>query len=232
MHDDTPLNVPLDLRSVSTQWSQLSNVHSFVLRYADPMRSYLERLLASQDDAEEVLQRLLVKMLENGFRRATPDRGKFRHYLIRSVRNEARSWQREQGRRGSCAGELLSEVSVAEQEQWDLDWHASLIDRAWESLLVHEETYRGSLCHTVLTLATDSSQATSEQLAQRVSEQVGRELSGEAYRKQLSRARRLFAESIVQDVSQTLDAPSPEDLIGELAELKLMQFVKAYLPGA
>ncbi|MEM7561336.1 MAG: sigma factor, partial [Planctomycetota bacterium] len=88
-----------DLRGISTQWSVVANANLFVLRYSDAIQEYLKRLLRNDNDVEDVLQLFLVKILENGFQRVSPDRGRFRNYLIRAVKNEVIDWQRAKSRR-------------------------------------------------------------------------------------------------------------------------------------
>ena len=77
------------------------------------------------------------------------------------------------------------------------------------------------LCFTVLRLAGDHPEETSEQLARRASDRTGRPLRAEAFRKQLSRARPLFRRLLTEEVAGTLSDPTPENLALELAELGL-----------
>ncbi|MEM7561124.1 MAG: hypothetical protein AAF394_18530, partial [Planctomycetota bacterium] len=72
----------------------------------------------------------------------------------------------------------------------------------------------------------------SEELAQQVSEATGQELNAAAFRKQLSRARKLFAECLVREVADTIDIPTPESIKAELQELGLMSYIENYLPDS
>ena len=67
-------------------------------------------------------------------------------------------------------------------------------------------------------------------MAKRVSEMTGQELKPEAFRKQLSRARKRFADLIVQEVARTLVEPTLEGIKDELNCLDLMKYVEGYLP--
>ena len=205
----------------------------FVLRYVNAIEQYLEKLIHNEDDVEDILQQLLVKVLENGFARATPDRGRFRFYLIRVVKNEVITWQRNQSRLRTVSVDRLAEPASepSSSEDWDQGWQQCLLDRSWMQLRQHEHEHPGNLCHTVLRAATEHPQATSDQLAQQISALTGQTLSAAAYRKQLSRARRLFAEYTVKEVSETLDQPSPDEVKQELAELGLMKYVREFMPS-
>jgi hypothetical protein len=65
--------------------------------------------------------------------------------------------------------------------------------------------------------------------ADRVAAASGRPLSPDAYRKQLSRARRLFAQLIVNEVGETLESPTRAEVLEELAEIGLRDHVVPYL---
>src|SRR5256885_6692121 len=67
-------------------------------------------------------------------------------------------------------------------------------------------------------------------LAERVSPLAGRSLGAAAFRKQLSRARHLFAGLVIKEVVQTLAAPTPEHIESELLELGLFPYVRDFLP--
>ncbi|MEM6470434.1 MAG: sigma factor [Planctomycetota bacterium] len=223
-----------DLRRVSTRWSQIENVHGFVLCYVEPIRTYLQRLLDYPDDVDEVLQRLLVRMLESGFGNVDPDRGRFRHYLIRSVRNEVVTWQRERTRRGAVSLESTNalqsvEVTSSDRAFWNQEWRANLIDRAWQALLTQEETQPACFFHSVLKLATDHPKDNSTKLAAAMTLQTRQAMSATAFRKQLSRARRAFAAQIVGDVADTLETGDSRSLRDELKEVGLMPYVEDFI---
>lgn len=226
-----------DLRAISTQWSAVSNANLFVLRYVDAIRNYLEHLLPNTDDVEDVLQQFLVRVIERGFVAATPDRGRFRHYLIRSIRNEVATWYRERTRRRGVALDSVAQsfLSIDDtdsvSQRWHQEWQAVLLERCWLRLSAREMESEGSLCHTVLRHAMDHPKYSSEESARELSQRTGQTISAAAYRKQLSRARRLFAESIAREVSDTLTAPTPEAVCEELAETGLMPFVADHLPA-
>src|SRR5262249_39089323 len=88
---------------------------------------------------------------------------------------------------------------------------------------------RGSLCHTVLRVYADHSKESSVALARRVSALIGRPLHADAFRKQLSRSRRLFAQLVVNEVAQTLQYPTNPNIIAELGEIGLLDYVVPYL---
>lgn len=223
-----------DLRQISTQWSAVSDANFFVLRYVDAIRHYLSRLLRSDDEVEEVLQRFLVKVIERGFDRATPDKGRFRHYLIRAIRNEVVTWQRRNSKHRSISIELISETMDGKARElgrsWDDQWYQCVLTRCWKHLRHYQSERAGNLAYSVLLTASENTGLSSEELAKRVSDATGQTLGASAFRKQLSRARRVFAEFIIKEVSETLEQPTPDAVKSELRELGLIGFVSSFFP--
>ena len=87
-----------------------------------------------------------------------------------------------------------------------------------------------SQAYTVLRLATDHTDENSVELALRTQTLTGHVLRPDAFRKQLSRARRHFAQYIVDAISPTLVQPNSQQVIDELAELGLTTYVRDFLP--
>ncbi len=217
-----------DLRAISTQWSAIGDANSFVLRYVNAIEHYLEMLLKNRDDVEEVLQKFLVKILERGFTNVSPGKGKFRHYLIRAVRNEVIDWHRSQAKKGLSLDP--DQLNYESDKDWDRHWQACILDRSWKRLEQHQTDHEGNWCFLVLRASLENPGVNSEQLAQLVSEETKASMNSAAFRKQLSRARKLYAEFIVFEVSQTLESPTPEMVKEELGDLRLMGFVVDHLP--
>ena len=67
-------------------------------------------------------------------------------------------------------------------------------------------------------------------LAERATRLTNHPFRAETFRKQVSRARRLFARMLVKEVARTLEAPEPAEVEEELAALGLIHFVKDFLP--
>ncbi|MFO0817194.1 MAG: sigma factor [Pirellulales bacterium] len=221
------------LQHISTHWTAIENPARFVTRYGSAVRAYLRALLPSRDDADEVEQEFLLQVVAQGFPTAAPGRGHFRHYLIAIVRNAAWSHLRRQNRRPSLTPDLshIAEESRADDE-WQRTWRECVLRSAWNALRDHQKRVRGNLCHTVLKAYVDYPQEDSVTLAERVTRSTKQPLTAEAFRKQLSRARRRFAELLVEEVARTISNVTPELLDEELRELDLLKYVEAHRPLA
>lgn len=232
---DQPPRPLSGLDRISTQWPLIHDPGHFVVRYGPAVRKYLDALVRNRHDAEEVAQEFLLKGIAQGFARASPDRGRFRDYLKVSVRNAALSFLTRK-KKLEEGGVDLQQVPAAEDataladQEWLGEWRRCILDRAWRALDSHQRQSQGNLFHAVLKVATEYPQEDSEALALRVGKRIGRPLRADAFRKQLSRARRFFAGLVVQEVAETLENPTSERVEEELIDTGLMPFVKDYLP--
>ena len=232
--DSHPRHQDPRLDDISTQWTILQDPAQFAGRYGSAVRNYLERLLRNRDDAEEVSQEFLMRVVQHGFARAQQGRGKFRHYLKVAVRNAALNYlrQRQSQRKGQAklTEHVASAAAAGHDPQWLGDYRNCLLESVWLRLRRHQERTPGNLLHSVLQAAADHPHTDSPTLAAQVSRQTGQELSAAAFRQQLSRARRLFAAFLVEEVSLTVEPSSRPHVDEELAELGLLSFVEKFLP--
>jgi hypothetical protein len=203
----------------------------FALRYAPAIRGYLQALLPQFADVDEVLQDILLIDLQRGFTPERVSRGRFRDYLIATVRYRARRHLRRKKPRllsDEQAQRLPAPAEAApEDAEWLAGWRQCLLDRAWEILESKQRRSCGNWHYTALKLSADHPDADSRMLAAQVP--ADPPLSAVAFRKQLSRARAAFARALVDEVERTLEEPTPEAVLEELAELGLLEYVRPYL---
>lgn len=224
------------LDEISTRWNQVGDPLQFVMRYGPAIEKYLHALIGNRDDAAEVSQQFLTSMLQHKFGSANPDQGRFRNYLKTAVRNAARMHFRSRQSQKNIASDeaKLRDIPAREpraDETWLAEWRRIVLDRTWAALHRHQQSVADSPAFAVMKLASQHGESEdSDTLAERLSQQTGRPIRAEAFRKQLSRARRLFAELLVREVAQTLEDPTAEDVEAELAETGLMKSIRQFLP--
>ncbi len=223
------------LDEITTRWSQIKDPLQFVYRYSTAIRAYLQALVHDPQKVEEIIQEFLVKFLQTGLVAADSDRGRFRDYLKVAVRNAALTFLRKKHPRQMDSESLARLEDPAGgpaecERQWREEWRRCVLDKAWRSLDAHQQQHTDNLFYTVVRLASDHPRESSQQLAERASRQVGRPLKPAAFRKQLSRARRMFAEEILCEVEQTVENDCRADIEEELIELGLLEFIRGYLP--
>src|SRR5262249_23823131 len=94
--------VPGRLDEIGTEWGLLQQAHqagegaaaprnALVIRYARAIRNYVGALVSEPQDADEVTQDLLVRLLRGRFAAASPERGRFRRMLAVAARNLVRN---------------------------------------------------------------------------------------------------------------------------------------------
>ncbi len=235
------------LDAIATQHSLLEQAHlgsfsqalparnALVMRYRKAIRGYLGALLQNDGDADELAQEVVVKMLQGGFAGFRSERGRFRDYLKAAVRNAAVGHFR---RRSTSAHVELDAEGLADSggpdpcsdETWLADWRRSLLEGARQALHAFQAGRTGNVYATLLYLLWDFPDDDTEALAARLAARTGQRLKPDAVRKQVSRARRKFAELLLEEVRRTLDDPTPERVRDELIEVGLLPFVRDFLP--
>ncbi len=227
----TPKSV---LEQISTCWPMINNPVQFVMRYARAIQKYVAAIVRDPHDAEEVAQDFLVRVFDKSFCPENVSRGRFRDYLKSAVRYVAISHLRKR-RAVELSEEMLAAIiqpdSVADLA-WTQEWQSCVLERAWQSLELHQQQTKDNWFYSVLRLHTDHPQESSEELAIQFAEQLGRPLRADAFRQQLRRARKHFAKLIVAEVRQTLQNPTAQTVEKELVDLHLMPYVREFLTVA
>ena len=236
MNVHSPIEPKENLDEISTDWELIHDSGQFVRRYKPAIEQYLRALVKNRHDAEDILHDFLLRVLKHGFVRVHREGGRFRDYLKIAVRNAAlnhlqRKVKPTQGAMKPLLVPAADLPQSATDQEWTAYWRQALLERAWKALQRHESRTSGNLAYTVLRLVLDHPEDDSEALAARVSESLGHPFRADAFRKQLSRARRLFARLLVIEVTRTLDCPTPEKVEEELSELGLMRYVRRFLPA-
>ena len=236
---------PQRLDQIETRWSLLRLAHQATLPQSGParnelamlyrraIRAYVGALVSEQQDADELSQEVLVRLLSGNFHRADPQRGRFRDLLKVSVANLVRNFWSRKGRRAGDlhdVSQLADGAEDAADAQWLAGWRSTLLDNAWAALQNHERSHKGSITYTVLRLRADHPDDDSPQLAERLSTAVGKTVRADALRQQLHRARLRFAQFLIEEVARSVDPPTPERVEEELIEIGLIDYVRDFLP--
>jgi RNA polymerase sigma-70 factor (ECF subfamily) len=221
------------LEQISTHWPLIRDPAQFVLRYAPAIEAYLGALVRDPHAVEEITQDFLLRVVERGLIPEENLRGRFRNYLKAAVRNAALTHFRRRPTLlldEDALRSLPADAPDPTDDDWLREWRRCLLDRVWESLEQQERRSTGNYAYTALRLTTDHPQADSVELAERTSAAVGRPLRPDAFRKQVSRARRDFARYLLEEVVRTVENPTPERVEEELIEVGLMPFLRPFLP--
>jgi DNA-directed RNA polymerase specialized sigma24 family protein len=246
MRDDILKDLPQRLESMVTRWSLVRVAHDastvpaskarneLVLRYSDATKNYIRGIVRDEASAEEIAQNAVLRMLSGDFAGADPNRGRFRDLLKVAARNMVRNhWAKEKRRRAAALDvESLEETNEPDDaEAWVSNWRQNTLDLTWKALEKFERSRPGSHAYTLLKLRAGFPDASSEELAERLSEAVDEKVTSEAARQKLRRARVKFAELLVDEVADGLQNPSADEVEEELAALGLIEYIRKLLPS-
>ncbi len=235
------------IEAIQTRWSLIRNAHLsgqpesagearrlLVMRYAPAIRRYVGGIVRNDDEADELSQEIMLRLMRGDFGGADPGRGRFRDLLKTAIRNFVRtSWQKS-GRRKTVAVELdliANQDETATDAEWTQLWRKSVLDNTWNRLLAEDGGKPGPGYHA-LRLKSESPDAASDVLAEQLSRKTGTVIRPDNCRQILKRARARFAAHLLDEVRAGLDAESDERLQEELAALGLLELVRDYLPDS
>ena len=236
------------LSRIETQWTAVVHAHRcdageagearaiLLERYGGAMGRYLLASLRDSDDADDLAQEFALRFLRGDFKNADPGRGRFRDYLKPTVYHLMMDHHRRRRANPRFLGDDAPEVADQDRaDAWDqqIDQqflescaaaHGPCLDRAREG---PERT--GQPFAAVLRLRVNCPDLRSQQLAEQLSDRLGRPVNAGGVRLNLHRARDMFVESLLAHVEESLGDSSPERLEEELLELGLLEYCRSAL---
>ncbi|TWU42176.1 hypothetical protein [Novipirellula artificiosorum] len=225
MANDTPptgnRTTSVNLVRSSNPWTSANSAAGFVLRYLIVVRKQLIAVLGSSERADECLKILIAHLVSVGF--GEHKKGRLRDFLIRAIRTTAKA--------------RISDLTVSERpttdidsvlsdnEQWLSLWRTGLLERAWRSLERKEHIDPQRPLFSVLHCATTKPKQPGQSLRERLKSERGVELGEADIQSLLPVARASFAQLLADEVAETLEKPTKEDV---KAELKTLGLTKAF----
>jgi RNA polymerase sigma factor (sigma-70 family) len=202
-------------------------------RYGGAVHRYLLGALRDADAADELAQEFALRFLRGDFRRANPDRGRFRDFVKTAVfrlvvHHQRRRHKQPLALRSGMPEPAAGPVPDASEEAFVRSWRDELLARAWTALQ-QVEGQTGQPCYTVLRFRADHPDLSSAQIAQELGRQLGKSLSTVAVRQLLHRAREKFGDLLLDEILQSLAQPTAQQLEQELIDLNLLDYCKPAL---
>jgi RNA polymerase sigma-70 factor (ECF subfamily) len=218
------------LSQTPTHWTTIRMAHTpgpvgqaamreLISRYHDAVENYLRLKLRDQNLADEVFQEFWTKLLTHKLAGADPSKGRFRDYLRTVLHRLIIDHFRGRRLQPLPPGDLLDPSGP--DADYDRVWREAVIKRVWARLETYEVQTPKNRYNSVLRLRVGDPKAPIEELAQRLSEQIGAPVSPEAFRKTLQRARSKFLELLIAELRETIHPADPEDIEAEIFDLGL-----------
>jgi RNA polymerase sigma factor (sigma-70 family) len=236
----------LHISRINTAWSMVREAHGdhtavqsaqerLLEKYGGAVRRYALSCLRNEDAAEEVFQEFALKFLRGDFGKANPERGKFRAFVKTIVYRLIVDYQRrvkKLGREGAMHSNMLDPEDSAESKDEDFmfraSWRDELLASVWQKL-ADDEQQSGKPYHTVLRYRVSHPDLRSPELADGLSEELGKVINAGAVRVLLHRARELFAELLLDEVTESLESGSLDEAEQELIDLELHDYCRPAL---
>lgn len=232
------------IEAIQTRWSLVRAAHLsgrsesvsearqlLVMKYAPAIRRYVGAMLRNDDEADDVSQEIMLRLMQGDFAGADPGRGRFRDLLKTAIRNMVRSFREKSSRRKVVdADPALVERSseTHEEAEWLCVWQKSVLDQTWDRMRAEDGESPGAAWQ-VLKLRAEFPDASSEELAERLSLKSGTMIRADYCRQLLKRARSRFVAHLLDEVRAGLDSESEDRLQEELAALGLLELVRDHL---
>lgn len=235
------------LSRIDTIWSMVHNANEskstgveaqtqLFDRYGMAVKRYLLASMRNEDAASEVFQEFALRLIRGDFRNASAEKGKFRSMIKTALyRLMIDYYRRTQKQRKLGSGnEFQDPVETNEPDRgfdsFTLAWRESLLDESWNRLEQLQMT-TGKPYFSVLRARVDQPRLTTQQLLEFLIEGGENFPSASAFRVFLHRARKRFAAILLQQVVESLQEPSDDEVELELIELGLHHFCKPVMRG-
>jgi DNA-directed RNA polymerase specialized sigma24 family protein len=231
------------LSRIETHWTAVFRAHqgrpdeaaALVQRYGGAVHRYLLASLRDPEAADELAQEFALRFLRGDFKNADPGKGRFRDFLKRAVYHLMVDFHRSKKARPRPLVEDAA-LPAIDEDPWDQEldgrfldsWREQLLAQAWITLDRAQER-TGQPLADVLRLRVTNPEMRSPELAERLSQSLGRTVNAGWVRLNLHRARDMFVESLLSEVERSLGNPTHERLEEELIELGLLEHCRSVL---
>ena len=187
------------LSRIATQWGLVVNAHGesaegvvtarrkLLDHYSSAVFRYLLGAVRDADAAEELSQDFALRLMRGDFRRANPERGRFRDYVKRMLGNLVNDHFRSQRRRPEPLDELTmpeAADSAPAAVSFEDCLRDTVLERTWKALEAVQPHY-----HAVLLLRVEQPDISSSDIAERLSATTTQSWTADRARKTLERAR-------------------------------------------
>ena len=208
----------INLVRSSHSWTDADSAAGFVLRYVSPMRRQLVSVLGSNSEADEALKKLFAHLVSAGFSKY--NKGRLRDFLIKGIRSSAKARIADlpENERPNVSLDAI----VGDSPEWLAFWRDCLLERSWRALERYEHANPDMPLYSILFAMNAQPKATTSQLVDAVSRLADRDVDEPTIDRGVANARTMFAQLIADEVVETLQSPTKEDVKAEIRSLGLV----------
>ncbi|MEZ6088681.1 MAG: hypothetical protein R3C05_11775 [Pirellulaceae bacterium] len=226
MNRNSPSEPAVTLARQSTRWSQADSAGGYTMRYLTAMRNYLIELWDDGEAVDNALVLLINHLAAKGF--GSSEKGRLRDYLLRSARSAAAA----QYKREPTPTPPPVDAMKIDSPDWIRNWQECLLARVWRSMERFSHANPNNWEYHLLRGSDDHPGDTASMLAVRLSNEFGTAIKPEQVKTGLVAARRRFAQLLADEVTDTLESPTPQDVNAELQAIGLLHLVEPFLNAA
>lgn len=237
------------LSRISTNWDLLAQAHggwgdasttaqhALLLRYGDAVYRYLLHAVRDPQAADDLSQEFALRWLSGAFKNADPARGRFRGYLSTALHNLVIDYyRRRQGEPLPLKPDSVDHPPAAPAPDrleiaFVQEWRQGVLDAAWRELERAEVEGEGRH-YTVLRWRATNPDSEVAACADYLSGRYGKAFTAAGVRQTLHRARKKYADLLLQEVARSLGGGSPEAVEQELVDLGLLGYCRPMKQGA
>lgn len=241
-----PASVETKLSRIETLWTLVCRLQQgtvvsaataqeqLLKRYGGAISRYLLGALRDSESADELYQEFALRFVRGDLKGADRQRGRFRDFvkgvLFHLIADHHRRRQRRPLPLSADVPEpSATDDSTAESDRQFLEnWRGELLTRVWNALFEHQ-AQTGQPFFAVLQFRAEHPDLRSEQMAQQLGPRLGKPVTAAAVRQTLHRAREKFAELLLDEVAQTLENPTVDQLEEELIDIGLHEYCRPAL---
>lgn len=236
--DESDASIQPDrLTTLETSWTKLREAHlpgpegqaamsDLISRYHDAVERYLRLKIRDRNLADEVFQEFWTKLLAGKLAGADQTKGRFRDYLRTVLHRLIVDHFRGRKVQALPPGDLLD--PAVPDDEYDRAWRSVILERVFDRLDTYEAATPKNRYASILRLRHDNPDASIDELAEQLSQQIGQTIRPDAFRKSLQRARMKFFELLQLELRDTIHPASPEDIEDEINDLGLGYLYRRY----
>jgi len=236
--EPTSIGNKAHLTELETSWTTIRTAHiagpegqaamaDLIGRYHDAVLRYLRLKLRDANLADEVLQEFWTKLLAHKLAGADCNKGRFRDYLRTVLHRLIIDHFRGRKLQTLPPGDLLDPSQP--DADYDRVWREAVLKRALTRLETYELKTPKNRYATVLALRRDNEGKSIDEIAAKLSAQIGANVTPESFRKTLQRARSKYFELLIQELRETIHPATDDDIEDEIQALGLGQQYRRYL---